>query len=215
MPARYALSMTTDALRSAYGVSGPGPMWLPSWNVAPGQPAPVIRRPDQGTGRALDLMFWGLVPSWTTTMDRRSSHARCETLAESGMFRAAFRSRRCLIPATAFYGRIADRPYACARRDGQPLAFAGLWDLWGMDGDTLRGFAVVTTDAPDGLLPGTARFPVLLPPEAWEAWLNAPPREAQTLMHPASPDVLRCWPISGRVRDPAQNDAHLLDPLAI
>jgi putative SOS response-associated peptidase YedK len=63
---------------------------------------------------------------------RRPINARTETVQTSGMFKSAFAKRRCIVPADAFYewrpvigGK---QPYAIARHDGQPMAFAGLWE---------------------------------------------------------------------------------------
>lgn len=54
-------------------------------------------------------------------------------MATSPIFRAAYAPRRCIVPATAFYewhpanatGK-PKQPFAIARADGEPMAFAGL-----------------------------------------------------------------------------------------
>ena len=51
-------------------------------------------------------MRWGLVPSWWKKPLRdlpSTFNARAETVAEKPMFRSAFKSRRCVIPAPGFY----------------------------------------------------------------------------------------------------------------
>jgi len=57
---------------------------------------------------------------------RKPLNARAETAANSGMFRGALASRRCLVAADAFYEWRAmpdgKQPYAIARRDEAPLA---------------------------------------------------------------------------------------------
>lgn len=45
----------------------------------------------------------------------------------------AFATRRCIVPAAAFYEwrKIGKKqPFAFARQDGQPIALAGLWEGW-------------------------------------------------------------------------------------
>jgi len=62
---------------------------------------------------------------------RQPINAKSETVAELPSFRAAFRQRRCLIPADGFYewkqeGRYKQPVYICMK-DREPFAFAGLW----------------------------------------------------------------------------------------
>ncbi len=81
---------------------------------------------------------------------RKPINARAETVATSGMFRGAWAQRRCLVPADAFYewrAMAAEKQLcAIARQDGQPMAFAGLWEGWrASDGEVLRTYTVVTT----------------------------------------------------------------------
>ena len=132
----------------------PVPNVAPSWNVAPTQNATVVRRHPETGERHLDLLTWGLVPHWTKDIHqaRRPINARAETVATSAMFRGALAQRRCLVPADAFYEWKAmpggKQPYAIARQDGAPLAFAGLWEGWRWpNGDVLRTFAIITTEA--------------------------------------------------------------------
>ncbi len=93
----------------------------------------VRRHPDTGE-RHLDLLKWGLLPSFTKdpAHAKRPINARAETVVTSGMFRSAFARRRCLVPADAFYEwKVVEggkQPYAVAPMDGQPMAFAGLWE---------------------------------------------------------------------------------------
>nr|WP_276570151.1 SOS response-associated peptidase [Thiocystis violacea] len=81
-------------------------------------------------------MHWGLIPSWAK--DRKigdhTINARAETAAEKPAFRAAFRQRRCLIPADGFYewqaSATGKQPFFICRADRQSFAFAGLWESW-------------------------------------------------------------------------------------
>jgi putative SOS response-associated peptidase YedK len=122
--------------------------------LAPTMSAPVVRRHPESEERHLDLLTWGLVPSFTKDFKaaRKPINARAETVASSGMFKNALAKRRCLVPAAAFYewkatpeGKV---PGAIARADGDPLAFAGIWDGWrSPGGDVLRSFVIITTEA--------------------------------------------------------------------
>jgi len=96
----------------------------------------VIRRHPNTGERRLDTLQWGLIPHFTTDLKtaRKPINGRSETVATSGMFRDALRARRCLVPADAFYEWRAQQngkqPFAIARHDGTPLAFAGVWEGW-------------------------------------------------------------------------------------
>jgi putative SOS response-associated peptidase YedK len=115
--------------------------------VAPTKDAMVVRRHLESGERRLDLLRWGLIPSWTKDLRaaRKPINARSETAGSSGMFKAALAQRRCLVPVNAFYEWkvMPDRkqPYAIARTDGTPLAFAGVWEGWrSPDSEVIRTF---------------------------------------------------------------------------
>ena len=82
--------------------------------------------------RHLDALKWGLVPYFTKDLKkaRKPINARSETIAKSGMFKAAFAERRCLVPAPAYYEWRDDpdgkTPFAVARIDGEPVVFGGI-----------------------------------------------------------------------------------------
>ncbi|GEN59136.1 hypothetical protein ANI02nite_10200 [Acetobacter nitrogenifigens DSM 23921 = NBRC 105050] len=169
--------------------------------------------------RRLTLMRWGLVPSWATDMTLQPFNARAETVAENGTFRAAFRSRRCLVPADAYYewarGKAPRQPWAFARLDGAAMALAGVWDMWGWDGDVLRSFAIITTPANDFGHSIHERMPVIIEPRDYTKWLTAPAETAASLMTAPAEGALIRWPVSRRVNNTRLNDATLLERLPI
>ena len=121
----------------------------------------------------------GLDPAFHEGPESRAQadQARSETAASSGMFRGALERRRCLVHADAFYEwrTMPDgkQPYAIGRKDGAPLAFAGVWEGWrGPDGETLRSFAILTTAANATMQTLHDRMPVILEEEQWPVWLG-------------------------------------------
>jgi putative SOS response-associated peptidase YedK len=109
----------------------------PGYNVAPSQEVVAIRL--VGDHREAVLLRWGLVPPWSRNGKSLAINARADTVAS----KPAFRKRRCLVPADGYYEWKAEgkakRPFYFHRRDGQPLAFAGLWEVWnGPDGPAGR-----------------------------------------------------------------------------
>ncbi len=220
MCGRYASFLPAEATARLFAALGPLPNAAPSWNVAPTQNAMAVRRHPESGERRLDLLSWGLVPHFTKDLKsaRRPINARAETAATSGMFRGALAARRCLVPADAFYEwRVPDKqPFAIARRDGQPMAFAGLWEGWrSPEGEVLRSFVILTTTANATLRPLHERMPVVLEQADWPAWLGETPADPLPLLRPAAEDMLHLWPVDRRVGNVRNNDAALLQPLSL
>jgi putative SOS response-associated peptidase YedK len=121
MCGRYASYLPHSEIAALFRTQGEIPNLGPNWNVAPAQPAMVARRHHETGERRLDVLRWRLVPHFTKDLKaaRRPINARAETVATSGMFRGAFASRRCLVPADACYAWNATsdgkQPYAIAR----------------------------------------------------------------------------------------------------
>jgi putative SOS response-associated peptidase YedK len=108
----------------------------PNHNTAPTTDVFVVYA--DGTTRRLDTFHWGLVPRWAKDLriGNRLINARAESVAEKPAFRAAFARRRCIVPADGFYewnrpeGARRKQPWFIHRPDGEPYAFAGLWEQW-------------------------------------------------------------------------------------
>ncbi len=190
----------------------------PVYNVAPRAEMPMVRRREDRT--VLSNLRWGLVPSWAKDpkMGDRLINARAEDVADKPAFRTAFARRRGLVPADGFYewqprpGQKKKQPMFVHRRDGEPMAFAGLWEVWrdrnaGEDADWLRTFAIVTTRPNDLLAPIHDRMPVILPEAAWDTWLDpeAEPAVLESLLVPAPDDSIAVYPVSLLVNS-ADND---------
>ena len=201
-----------------------------NFNVAPTTDVNVVFEDSTGQ-RRLDLMFWGLVPSWAESpaIGSRLINARSETAAAKPSFRSAFRRSRCLIPVDGFYEwvQVPDRKkkqpvYICAR-DSEPLAFAGLSETWrprgGEDSDGSLRSCSILTGPPNQLIASLHdRMPIILPRDVWAIWLdphNADLDELQTLLVPAPESLLRWWPVSTRVNTARINDPSLVEPIEI
>ena len=152
MCGRYASFLPAEFIARLFATVNPLPNLAPTWNMAPTMDAPVVRLIDGN--RHLDALTWGLVPYFTKELKkaRKPINARSETIAKSGMFKAAFVARRCLVPAPAYYEWRDDpdgkTPFAVARIDGEAVAFGGIWERWqSPEGEILQTFATITTDA--------------------------------------------------------------------
>ncbi len=201
---------------------GPTPNFAPNWNVAPTQDMPVLRRHPETGERRLDILRWGLVPRWAkdATGGARLINARAEGVAEKPSFRDAFAKRRCLVPADAFYEWLTPteaktkdpkQPFAVALASGEPMALAGLWEGWkDPEGNWLRTYSIITTEANAKQRPLHHRMPVILARADWPAWLGeraADPDDLLPLLRPCPPEWLACWPVPKRVNKVSENDA--------
>ena len=218
MCGRFAAQLPPELIRRLFRTHGDLPNIAASANVAPTDPAMVIRLNPDTRQRSLDVLRWGLVPYFTKDLKKatRPINARAETVAASAMFRAALTKRRCLVPADAFYEwkTLPDgkQPYAIARTDGAPLAFAGLWESWrDPAGEILRSFAILTTTANADMAPLHTRMPVILEEDDWRAWLGEIDRDPLSLLRPSPEGVVRTWPVSRAVNSVRNNGPALLD----
>ncbi len=240
MCGRFVAVSSPRQLASRFGVDDSElPDHEPDYNVTPRAEVLVVRdRPpgdDRPRRRVLSRVRWGLVPSWAP--DRAAGdgliNARGESIAGKPAFRNAFRRRRCLVPADAFYewrpggtrgAGCPVQPYVIRRRDREPLAFAGLWEIWRdpavADPDSaaawMRSCAIVTTTADGVVAPVHDRMPVVLAPDSWDSWLDPTGHDVellQRLLVPAPDDWLEMFPVGTRVNDVRENDPGLLDPV--
>lgn len=198
----------------------------PNYNVAPTSDIYVVL--EDGDVRVVAPHHWGLVPVWAKdpSLGGRMINARAETLADKSAFKAAFKRRRCIIPVDGFYewqkvpGRKTKQPYFIHRPDEEPFAFAGLWEEWrgpSRDGSQrLRSATIITTEANEAMAPVHDRMPVILPPSAWDAWLDPANDDLAglgRLLVPAPPRIITMHPVSTDVGNVRNRGAHLLDPV--
>jgi putative SOS response-associated peptidase YedK len=124
--------------------------------------------------------------------------------------------RRCIVPADAYYewSPVAGTlPHAIGRIDGEPLAFAAIWERWkSPTGAMMLTFAILTTPANDTVRPLAARMPVILEPQNWPLWLGETPGDPISLLHAPAADTLYTWTVSPDVTNPKNNGPELLDP---
>ena len=215
MCGRYSLEARPDEIAEAFEVAGTVACAV-RYNIAPTQTVPVVRVGPSGTDRRLEMIRWGL-PSYGDN-PRPLINARSETVDRKPSFRRAFASRRCLVPATGFFewqklGR-ARQAFHFRPREGGLLAFAGIWDRKGTEGDA---FVILTTGANPTVSPIHDRMPVILAPDAYSTWLDPgepSPQRLLDLLVPAPENVLRAVPVSDRVNSPAHDDPACVEPLA-
>ena len=221
MCGRYASSRPADDLLVHFEVEEPPEELLPpSWNVAPTDPVYVVlQREDR---RLLRTVRWGLVPSWAKDAKgaARLINARQETLADKPAFRSAYARRRCLVPADGYYEwqpvGAKKQPWFLADRGGDPLAMAGLYEVWkAPDGERLWTCTVITTSAADEHGDIHDRTPLLVPRPAWSRWLDPELADpGDDLLVPGASGVLDAWPVGAAVGNVRNDGPELVQPVA-
>ncbi len=222
MCGRYMVLSSPEAFRRLFGYPEQ-PNFPPRYNVAPTQPIAIVRVAEGR--RQFALVRWGLIPPWVNDPRKFTLliNARVESVNDKPAFRNAMRRRRCLVPADGFYewkddGSGRKRPYAVRPKDGTPIAFAGLWETWsGPNGEEMETAAIVTTDANRELARLHDRMPAIVPPDAFEAWLDCANVDAVTaaaLCVPARDDLLEAYEVSPAVNRAENDGPDLLAPLA-
>ena len=225
MCGRFTQRLSWRELHELLGLIGTPQNLRPRYNVAPGQTIAAVRLADGG--RRLSMLRWGLVPAWAKepNIGYKMINARSETAHRKPSFRAAFKARRCLIPADGFYewkreGK-AKQPYLIGMKDGAGFVFAGLWESWRVPeglaltgklselepGDVLQTCTILTTEANATLAPIHPRMPVILPAHAHAPWLAG---EAIPLA-PYPAEAMTFHAVSTLVNKPANDDERCVE----
>jgi putative SOS response-associated peptidase YedK len=230
MCGRFVQVSSPELLIDQFGVDeAPDPPLPGSYNVAPRAAVYAVRDRvvDDDRRRYLSELRWGLIPSWAKDpkIGDRMINARAETVTDAPAYKRAFERHRCLLPADGFYewqgqgkGR-RKQPMFVHRRDGQPMALAGLWAAWrdrsDADADWLRTCVIITTDANQTLAPIHDRMPVVLDERHWEEWLDPNAQDLgslQRLLVPAPDDLVVAYPVSPLVNKADNDGPELVEP---
>ena len=227
MCGRYVAAAPPSEIAKYFAAAAPTETVLePSYNVAPtNEVYAVVERDDE---RRLEPLRWGLVPLWAKDLAIGSKmiNARAEGIAKKNAYRHAFRKQRCIIPADGFFewkvveGQKRKQPMYIHRVDGEPLAFAGLWETWRgpeRNDEPLYTCTIITTSANETMAPVHNRMPVILPPDRWEQWLDPDMQdidELEKFLLPAPSSLLTLYPVSTAVNHVRNKGPELIVPQA-
>ncbi|MFH1809497.1 MAG: SOS response-associated peptidase [Pseudomonadota bacterium] len=227
MCGRFILTESPDVLADLVGLDA---SWAdgvggfkPNYNVAPTHQVIAFRQRPEGTGREAVRLRWGLIPFWSKDekIAYKLINARSETAPDKPSFRAAFKRRRCLVPADGFYewkksGK-AKQPFCIRLRDDRPFAIAGLWEHWqGPDGQVVESCTLLTTEPNAMMAKIHDRMPVILDPADFDLWLDPGVDKAdplRPLLAPFDDKQMRAYEVSSRVGSPAANDPSCIAPV--
>ena len=210
MCGRFTFAQSDETIAELFHLAEVPPL-SPRYNIAPTQSVPVVMETAEDKTRQFKLLHWGLIPSWAkdSKMGAKLINARAETVDEKPAFRAAFKKRRCLVLADGFYewqqqnGK--KQPFYFRLQDGQPFAFAGLWEHWeGAEGEAIESCTILTTEANDLLQPIHDRMPVILDAKDYEKWLDPTvqkPDALKSLLKPYRSEAMTLYPVSAKVNN--------------
>lgn len=236
MCGRYVSATPPDQLARYFGAesvvearkSPDSEEFVGNFNVAPTQGVFTVYE-TQGE-RWLDTFHWGLVPFWAKDpkIGSRMINARAETIAEKNSFKRPFAKKRCIIPADGFYewksveGQKRKQPMYLTTIDESPFAFAGLWEVWkdtntlDQDGEPLELYSctIITGEPNEKVADVHDRMPVMLPPDAWDTWLDRDNHDVealQELLVPAPAELIQLRMVSTDVNNVRNNNPSLID----
>jgi putative SOS response-associated peptidase YedK len=195
----------------------------PNYNLCPTQETPVIfyKKDDF----QIDLFRWGLVPFWAKSVKDASKYslinAVSEEIEEKRSYKAAFKSRRCLVPLSGFYEwhRPTEgnkTPYAISLKTVPIMTVAGIWENWESEEgkEKLYSFSILTTHSNSFMKKIHKRMPVIIDQKYHEQWLDPENKNLERLkklFKPCSSRLLQAWEISTLVNSPKNNRPELLD----
>jgi len=92
------------------------------------------------------------------------------------------------------------------------FAFAGVWEHWEHDQETVYSCTIITTVANDKIAPIHNRMPVIIAPDDYNRWLdkNTAVVEIADFLAADTYRAMQITPISTRVNSPLHNDESCL-----
>lgn len=221
MCGRYLFTESREVIAEAFELSNV-PDLRPRYNIAPSQLVAVIGLKPDGKTRGLVPVRWGFVPRWANNPNQgpRPINARAETAATIAPFKDSFRERRCLIPASGFFEWKTEGkkklPHLFRAKGGGPLAFAGLWDVWGEAPHLIHTCAILTVPANDVVKPFHDRMPANLTRDQFTPWLDptANVNALQALLVPFPVEGLEVAPVSTAVNSAKLDSPDCIQPAA-
>lgn len=220
MCGRFAFYSAHEAIPALFGLAADMPGVVANYNIAPTDLAAVIRKSVDGDGAEFCMLRWGLVPFWAKDLaiGNKLINARAETAHEKPAFRAAYKKRRCLVPADGYYewkkGPAGKQPYIVEAADNAPFAIAGLWESWTdkASGDNVETFTLLTREPNEALAELHHRMPVIVSAGYAEPWLAGElAAQGENAVPVPDNDALTFRPVSKRVNNPRNKSADVLD----
>lgn len=224
MCGRYAFSHSAADLQALFDVINPNVLAAAArYNIAPTQQVTIVFRNREGQ-RSAGRARWGLIPHWVKDPGQwraATFNARSEDVEHKPTFRQAFRRGRVLVPASGFYEWKHENggktPYHVRAKDGRPLVFAGLMDVWRdkQGGEPLVSCSILTAPSKGRLEDLHRRMPVIVPAREFEAWLSSeePAAALEQVRAAFEADDLEVYPVTREVNSAREDRPEFIVPL--
>lgn len=155
------------------------------FNVLPTTAIPILRSGSDPSALDLTEARWGFIPRWwkQNKPPTNTINARSEEAAGKPMWGHAYRHSRCLIPVVGWYEwhevmhvdeatgavKLIKQPHFIFPADKRLVCFAALLS---QSGEDKLSCAILTRDAAPSVASVHDRMPVVLPGDAFAAWLD-------------------------------------------
>ncbi len=228
MCGRYALSAEISDIAQEFSTNSAPELSLPAdWNIKPTNDVYIIKN------QAIEIASWGIIAHWSKSDDEAAKsqssaiNARSESVHEKPTFKSAFRSNRCLLPATGYYEWASElgkyktkQPIYISRDDNKLLAFTGIFQSWtSPSGRVIQSVSIITRQAVGQLALVHSRMPVFLPRDRWADWMNPKINDVakiRSLMDIPNPDAnLGFHPVSSAVNSITGSGPGLIEPIEL
>jgi putative SOS response-associated peptidase YedK len=220
MCGRFTQYFTWAELVELYGLTEPPLNLEPRYNIAPTTQVLTVRG-ERGK-HFVSPMRWGLIPPYWKSGDKLipMHNARADGIATKPSFRAAFKTRRCVVPASGFYEwktegdpkKPVKRPHYITMADGGLMSFAGIWEVRpGDDGEDLLSCSIVTTEPNEAMAAVHDRVPVILGRYDIDAWISGD--DPAALMRPCPAGTIKIAEVSTFVSNSRNQGEACIAPL--
>lgn len=179
-------------------------------NVAPTEKVPMVIK--NQTSRMMVLGKFGITPVRAKNKSTILINTKAETIKEKPNFKSAYQKRRCIIPAEGFYEWKEERgikqPYFFHRKDGQPILFAGIWELVEKDAEKTYSFSIVTCEPNELVIPYHDRMPLII--DDFDTWLN-PQGDPLDELCPLPPESFSVRPVNPAMNKPSEKNLSVIE----
>ncbi len=220
MCGRFAMHTDLSTLKRLFDIRHAAAEVIQSYNIPPSQRIAVVIKKEK---RLLEKFYWGLVPFWANdkSIGSKMINARKEGLASKNAFKAAFKRKRCLIPANGFFEwkkENGKQPWYFHLLEAKTFAFAGLWDEWkgGGEDEPYRSCTIITTDSSKGVSDIHHRMPAVLKPEKYDEWLDPENQDMDRLESILEKHLVvdfQRYPVSRKVNSPKNDNPECIVPV--
>lgn len=189
--------------------------YIPRFNASPTQN--ILSIISDGTNYRAGFLKWGFIPDYAKDIKFFQINTRSETIDEKPIFKRAFLSRRCIIPADGFYewirGQNKKNPVRITLKDESIFALAGIWNTVIIDGKKIHTVSIVTTKANKLISHIHDRMPVILDYDKVKMWLDPKindPKLLKELLNPYPDNKMTYYEVSDLVNNAKNDDPNLI-----